>query len=151
MSVPITEEMKYLIEFVNEHLKTAPNTAFTKNVGREVTPERMLAFLKYHALEDDTFDNYSLVQVAMGDVIANLLNEALSSLSRVWGDKDEGETMFEYMQMDSVLDCVRLLVKFQCGYPERAISSELTYGKKDRWENVKDLHQQLTNILGENQ
>ena len=145
------EEMTYLIQFVNEHLKTAPETSFTRDVGREVTEERMISFLKYHALEDPTFDNYSLVQVAMEGLIAFLLDQSLYSLSRVWGDTSDGESMYEYMCMGSVIDCTKLLVKFQCGYPERAITSELTYGKASRWTNVQDLHQQLTNILGENQ
>lgn len=148
----MTKEMTYLIQFVNDHLKTAPETSFTRDVGREVTEERMISFLKYHALEDPTFENYSLVQVAMEGLVAFLLNQSLYSLSRVWGDCDDGEPMFEYMCMGSVLDCTKLLVRFQCGYPERAINSELTYGKSDRWLNVPDLHQQLLNLLqGENQ
>lgn len=141
------EEMAYLIQYVNDHLKTAPETSFTKDVGREVNPNRMISFLKYHALEDDSFDNYSLVQIAMRDLIPYLLDEALSSLSRVWGDDSDGEAMFEYMCMGSVLDCTRLLVKFQCGYVERAISAELEHGKSDRWDNVKEIHQQITNLL----
>lgn len=148
----MTKEMTYLIQFVNEHLKTSTDTSFTKDVGREVTEGRMISFLKYHALEDPTFDNYSLVQVAMRDLIPALLDEALSSLSRVWGDTSDGESMYEYMCMGSVLDCTRLLMKFQCGYPERAISAELVHGKPDRWDNVKEIHQQLTDLLqGENQ
>lgn len=148
----MTEEMTYLIQFVNEHLRDAPETSFTKDVGREVTQKRMISFLKYHALEDDTFDNYALVQVAMEGLIATLLDEALSSLSRIWGDTSDGEAMFEYMCMNSAFDCIKLLVKFQCGYVDRAIKSELLHGKATRWINVGDLHQQLLNLLqGENQ
>lgn len=145
-------EMEYLVSEINKHLQSAPETSYTKEKGRTFSERNLVPFLYFHALEDITFDNYVLVQIADKGLVGKLLDDALSALDCVEGSQCDGEDIFEFMKMNTAIEATRLVMKFECRYPERAIRNELKHGDESRWVNVKDLHQQLLNILqGEDQ
>lgn len=143
----MTEETRVLIEELNKYLVTAPETFFTKNHGRTLTKDKITSFLYLHCLEDVVFDNYSLIQVCQPRLVGYVLDEALSSLSRVWGDTSDGESFYEMSMMETSITSSKLVIKFGIGYGIRAIVNELSFGKKTRWVNVPKEHQQLTNLL----
>ena len=147
----MTNCTQVLVEELNKYLSEAPETFFTKQNGREVTEDTLTAFLYLHCLEDEAFDNYTLIQAAQPRLVGHILDEALSSLSSVWGDTSDGEDFYEMMQMETALTSTKLILKFGLGYGVRAIVNELSCGKEARWVNVPKEHQQLTNLLGENQ
>ena len=141
------ETMQVVIQHLNDYLKTAPDTFFTKNNGREVTKNTLMSFLYLHCLEDDNFDNYNLIQTAKPRIVGHVLWEALSSLSRIEGDTSDGEGFFELSCIDSAISSTKLIGKFDVEYALRAIVNEFYLGDDDRWVNVKNEHQQLTNLL----
>lgn len=145
----MTEEdtMQVVLEYLNNYLKTAPDTFFTKNRGREVTKNSLMSFLYLHCLEDDKFDNYSLIQAAKPRIVGHVLWEALSSLARIEGDTSDGEGFFEASCIDSAISSTKLIMKFDVGYAMRAIANESDIGEDDRWINVTKEHQQLTNLI----
>ena len=138
----MTNCTQVLVEELNKYLSEAPETFFTKQNGREVTEDTLTAFLYLH---------YTLIQAAQPRLVGHILDEALSSLSSVWGDTSDGEDFYEMMQMETALTSTKLILKFGLGYGVRAIVNELSCGKEARWVNVPKEHQQLTNLLGENQ
>lgn len=141
------EAMDVVIQYLNNYLKTAPDTFFTKNRGREVTKNSLMSFLYLHCLEDDKFDNYSLIQAAKPRIVGHVLWEALSSLARIEGDTSDGEGFFEASCIDSAISSTKLIAKFDIGYAMRAIANEFHLGEEDRWVNVTNEHQQLTNLI----
>jgi len=143
-----TEEyMVLLLEHLNKHLLDAPETFYTKNSGRRVEKDTLISFLYLHCISDDTFDSYTLIQACKPRLVSYLLDEALSSLSRVTGDTTEGEGFYEMSLMDTALTSTQLIIKFDLTYGIRAIANELTFGDETRWVNVSKEHQQLTNLL----
>ena len=141
------ETMQVVIQHLNDYLKTAPDTFFTKNNGREVTKNTLMSFLYLHCLEDDKFDNYCLIQAAKPRIVGHVLWEALSSLARISGDTSDGEGFFAASCIDSAISSTKLIAKFDVGYAMRAIANEFYLGDESRWINVTNEHQQLTNLI----
>ena len=147
----MTEETKVLIEELKKYLATAPDTFFTENHGRILTKDKITSFLYLHCLEDDAFDNYSLIQVCQPRLVGYVLDEALSSLARIEGDTDIGEDFFEFGLAESAVAATTLSIKFGLRYALRAIWNELHFGKDKRWVNVRKERAQMIQMLEEAQ
>ena len=75
----MTNCTQVLVEELNKYLSEAPETFFTKQNGREVTEDTLTAFLYLHCLEDEAFDNYTLIQAANLDwLVTSLMKPSLA-------------------------------------------------------------------------